>query len=399
MKSASAVIVGGGVIGLSAAFHLARKGAGRITILEKGKIGDGSSRRAAGITTGLLWTETGVSARKIGLRLFREMSEELDGYSYHGEEGCLNLFSPDLWPAREQLLPLYDRLDMPYEVLDAAEVGYRWPVLNLPEDMIGLHDPQGGYSEAEEYIEALARRIRLMGVEIIEGETVVEFCRQGRRITGVRTQRRIVEADAVVSTVHVWGLALWAHLDFRLPMKSFVHQRYLSRPQPVPLLCPPVNSGSHYGYFRPAAGNRVLLGVETPDRDESPVRSLDFHMSQLSTPLEVRDRGVRSFQSLLPLISQLEWEAESVGLLSFSMDAEPIVGAVQEFAGLYVAASFHSGGFSYNTIAGLLLAELVMEGRTSIDISAFSPNRFVAGEVDRFLSEKVTQAAVVNRRH
>src|ERR671928_1271159 len=97
MTSATAVIVGGGVIGLSTAYHLARKRFGRIVVLEKGPVGDGSSSRAAGIITGLLWSETGVLARKLSLARFRELSEELDGYRFKAV-GCLNLFDPGSWP-------------------------------------------------------------------------------------------------------------------------------------------------------------------------------------------------------------------------------------------------------------------------------------------------------------
>src|SRR5262249_28427227 len=82
MSSATVVIVGGGVIGLSTAYHLAHKGFGRIIVIEKGPVGDGSSSRAAGIITGLLWSETGVLARKLSLARFRELSDELDGYTF-----------------------------------------------------------------------------------------------------------------------------------------------------------------------------------------------------------------------------------------------------------------------------------------------------------------------------
>src|SRR2546427_5727942 len=98
MRSTTAIIIGGGVIGLSAAYHLARKKFGRIVLIEKGQVGEGSSSRAAGITTGLLWSETGVRARKKGIELFQQVSQELGGYRYHSEHGCLNLFSPELWP-------------------------------------------------------------------------------------------------------------------------------------------------------------------------------------------------------------------------------------------------------------------------------------------------------------
>src|SRR6266436_7006948 len=172
MSSTTAIIIGGGVIGLSTAYHLAHKKFGRIILLEKGAIGEGSSSRAAGITTGLLWSETGVRARKKGIELFEQFSQELVGYRYHNEHGCLNLFSPELWPARSALLPLYERLGAPYDILKAAQVRKSWPELHPPADYMGLHDPLGGYSEAEEYIAALARRVREMGVEIRESEKV-----------------------------------------------------------------------------------------------------------------------------------------------------------------------------------------------------------------------------------
>ena len=102
------VVIGGGAIGLNAAYQLARKQAGKVTLLEKGQVGDGSSSRAGGIITGLLWSETGVLARMISLRLYQELSEDLEQYGYRFQNvGCLNLFDPASWPEREELLPLY----------------------------------------------------------------------------------------------------------------------------------------------------------------------------------------------------------------------------------------------------------------------------------------------------
>src|SRR5215210_8705751 len=116
MRSTTTVIIGGGVSGLSTAYHLARKDFGRIIVLEKGPVGDGSSSRAAGIITGLLWSETGVLARKISLARFPELSDELDGYQFQAV-GCLNLFDPVGWAARTELLPLYERLGAPFEIV------------------------------------------------------------------------------------------------------------------------------------------------------------------------------------------------------------------------------------------------------------------------------------------
>ena len=186
MKSTTIVIVGGGVIGLSAAYHLARKNAGRIIVLEKETLGDGSSSRAAGITTGLLWNETGVAARKRGIEIFRQLSEELEDYTYHDEHGCLNLIAPEHWPAREALLPIYDQLGASYELLSAEDIHRRWPDLHPAEGWIGLHDPNGGYSEPHVYIAAMAKRLRHLGVELRQQQQVDGFLMRGERVVGVR---------------------------------------------------------------------------------------------------------------------------------------------------------------------------------------------------------------------
>jgi glycine/D-amino acid oxidase-like deaminating enzyme len=178
-------------------------------LVEKDQLGDGASRRAAGIGTHLMWSETGVLARKIGFGLFRQFSAEWDDYTFHDEHGCLNLFTPESWPDREPLLALYDRLDVKYEVLDAREIRSRWPALEPPVGYLALHDPLGGYSEPDEYVPALARRVRELGVEVLENDPVIAFTQRGGRITGVRTAQRTIEADAVVTTVHVWSLPVW----------------------------------------------------------------------------------------------------------------------------------------------------------------------------------------------
>jgi glycine/D-amino acid oxidase-like deaminating enzyme len=398
MSSATAVIVGGGVIGLSTAYHLARAGFGRIILLEKGPVGDGSSSRAAGIITGLLWSETGVRVRRLSLALFRELSQELPGYTFQAT-GCLNLFDAQSWPERAALLPLYERLGAPFEILDVGEMRRRWPELRPRDEWIGLLDPLGGYSEPDEYIPALARKCRDLGVEIREHQQVTDFVLRGGRIAGVRTTRELVEADAVICTVYAWTNLLIERIGLRLPVKAFVHQRYVTRPLPAPAAIPAVNANPLGGYIRPASGGRLLVGVETADRAEYRVPSLDFHMSALAAAPELKDQIMADFRPYAPALGGTTWEFERVGLLTFSIDGEPILGPVARLPGFYTGVAFHSGGFAYNPAAGRLLAEFVADGRASIDVGAFSPDRFAQRETDTYLATTIPQSQAMRRRH
>ncbi len=398
MPVPTVIIIGGGVTGLSTAYHLALKRFGRIILLDKGPLGDGSSSRAAGIITGFLWTETGVQARKIALRRYRELSEELEGYQFQAT-GCLNCFDPASWPERQLLLPLYDRLKVPYEILTSQEMRRRWPALNPPDDWIGLYDPIGGYSEPDEYLPALANKCRQLGVDIREGQKVTALLSGGGRVRGVRTGEGDLEADAVVSTTFAWTHKVLESVGLRLPFKSFVHQRYVTRPLDQPVRIPGINANPLFGYVRPAAGGRLLLGTETAERPEWKVDSLDFHMKELSVDPELRHTLMQTFRPLIPVLAQTSWEEERVGLITFSIDNEPILGPVKALNGLFVGTAFHSGGFAYNPASGLLLAEFVADGRTSIDVSSFSPDRFDPAETEEYLATTVPQKHAARRRH
>ena len=398
MKS-TAIIVGGGVIGLSTAYHLSRKRFGKVILLDKGPIGDGASSRAAGNVQNLVWHREGVQTRLKGVELYRQLSEELDGYQYHNV-GCFNLWDRETWEKKQTLLPMYDEVGAAYEVFDGEEIHRRWPALQALPEVVALHDPNGGYSEPHEYLPALANRIQQLGVDIREHQKVTGFLQRGGRISGVTTTMGEVEADAVICTVHVWAVALLKQIGLSLPLKSFVHQRFLTTPVSWPVEFPVVGAYAfNESYMRPAFGNRILVGVSTNHRREYPVRSTDFHMSMLSCPDEVLHQRRSELTPLLPQLADVTWEDQKVGLLCYSADYEPVLGPLAELPGMFVATAFHSSGFAYNPIAGLLLAEYVADGKTSINVNLFRPDRFDEKTAEKFVSSSLTQSDIVSRRH
>jgi glycine/D-amino acid oxidase-like deaminating enzyme len=397
----TAIVIGAGVTGLSTAYHLAKRGYGRVIVLEKDAIGAGSSSRAGGISTGLLWSETGVRARRHALRIFREFSNELPGYTFHNEHGCLNLFSPELWPARAALLPLYDRVEVPYQVLKPAEIRRRWPALNPADDYLGLLDPTGGYSEPDEYLSGLTQRVRALGVEIRERVTVNAISVKQGRACGVSTTGGDIPADAVIVTTYAWAQPLLASIGVSIPLKSFVHQRYVSAPVANPAQFPPVNADPFLGYIRPARGNRLLLGIETPDRDDFKVNSLNFQMEQLAEAPGLIGPAIERFKDFCPALADVKWESQHLGLISFSLDGEPIIGPVTDVEGLWIGNCFHSGGLSYSPAVGYFLADLVATGSAAIDLTAFSPARFSISpaQTAEYLASTVPQRNASRRRH
>ena len=396
--SITVIVVGAGVTGLSTSYHLARHNFGRVVLLDKGPVGDGSSQRAAAIITGHLWTEAGVRVRQRCFELYAELSASLPGYHFY-QAGCLNLFDAASWNDRKPLLPLYDKLSVPYQELNASEISRLWPALHPREDAVGLFDPLGGYSEPAEYIPALRARVEQLGVEIREYQPVTGIEVKAGTVKGVRTAEGLIEADAVVSTVYCWTRPVLETVGIALPVKSFVHQRFVTEPLPEPIEIPVVNANPYMGYFRPAPAGAVLAGIETAEREEHVVDSLGFHLSELGISPDLKSRLQTNLQPLLPALANANWVSEKIGLITFSMDGEPVLGPVPSIAGLFVGVGFHSGGFAYNPGTGELLAGYVMRGQPGIDVSSWAVDRFNGQEAARYLDECLQQKDVVRRRH
>ena len=126
-------------------------------------------------------------------------------------------------------------------------------------------------------------------------------------------------------------------------------------------------------------------------------------MSSILPPPGLNNVARTDLLPLVPVADQSKWEIEKAGLLSFSLDGEPIVGPVERFPGLYVGVAFHSGGFAYNPAAGVLLASCIADGNAVIDIQDFSPNRFDPKYVEAYNRTLINHGEYSmsgeNRRH
>ena len=147
-----------------------------------------------------------------------------------------------------------------YEILNSDEMRKRWPEINPPDGYLGLYDPRGGYSEPDEYIPALANQCRRLGVEILEYTRVDSLTTSGGKVRGVRTAAGSIECERVVCTNYAWMNLTLASVGVQLAVKSFVHQRYITRSLGKAVNLPAVNANPLFGYIRPAMGKQAAGG-------------------------------------------------------------------------------------------------------------------------------------------
>ncbi len=383
------VIVGAGMAGLSTAFHLADKGADHVLLLDKGHIGSGSSSRSGAVNTMLMATENATRARAISFDIFERFDRILDDYAFH-QDGCLAIFTPDQLESAAQLHDMQRAAGARFDVLERRNVEKRFPDLCLKDDERGVLDYRGGWSEPDRYIPALAAKVRELGVEIREQQTVEDFLVENGRVVGVRTrQAGELRADATVCTVNAWANSLLARVDQPLPVRNFVHERFVTKPFEGTPQLPAVNDDAVGVYYRPTEANALLLGsgaIEPEQVNPDP----DFDLTQLSPAEMSLPFILDAVGERLPLMQGAEIDYHRVGLVSYPIDFLPNVGPVAALPGLFLGTNFCSGGFGHHPMAGRLLAEYILDGQTTFDGSDFDPDRFVDFDASGHLAQDIT---------
>ena len=384
----SVVVVGAGVTGLSTAFHLAEKGVERVTVVDKGTVGGGSSLQAAGIITMLLGEEQLVRARSVSLDLFERFGKLLDGYDFH-QIGCVNLVSEKTLSKTESIREMQRRAGGHFEILKGQELVERFPDLIAADSDCGVLDLRGGYSEPHKYVPALHRKLIEMGVEIRENEPVVGFDVKNGVLTGVITKETRLEADAAVCAVNAWANHVLSSVGYEIPMKNFIHERFVTKPFDKAPRIPVINDDVLDGYIRPTDDNRILVGTGYHNPSQYEISGSDFEVSFLEPDPDALPFCKKQFVHRAPILEGAEWDYHTVGLISFAADCKPVIGPVPGVDRLYVGTNFHSGGFAYNPVSGLLLAEYVVDGVTSIGSDVYRPDRFDGMDNKEFLEREM----------
>ena len=396
-KPESVLIVGAGIAGLCTAYHLAEAGVDDVVVIDKGKIGSGSSGKSGAVNTMLMPTETGTRARAISMDIFERFNDILDDYSFH-QCGSMFIFTEEEFRANERQHAMYRRAGARFDTLRSAEVEERFPDLRIRNDEYCVLDYRGGWNEPDTYIRALSAKVRQLGADIREDEPVEEFIIESGCVSGVRAEASgELRADAVVCTVNAWANSLLSHVGQPIPARNFVHERFVTTPFPEAPQVPATNDNANQVYYRPTEDNRLLFGSGAHEPVEVVMPGIDFDYTALELAPEPGPFIKDAVKERLPMMEGVELEKHRVGLISMTPDLLPNIGPVAALPGLFLGTNFNSGGFGYHTVAGLLLTEFILEGRTRIDVTEFSPDRFANFDTKAFLEKEQSYRTI--RRH
>ncbi|MCZ6549966.1 MAG: FAD-binding oxidoreductase [candidate division NC10 bacterium] len=366
-ERADVCIIGGGVVGCSIAYHLARTSRLKIVLLEQGHLGGGSTGRSAGGIRRQFLTAIHIQLSIESLKMFQTFREETGWEPGFRETGYLFLLSTEEERTRfRRAVELQRRLGVAVEVLSPPEIQRLVPCLRVDDVLEGTLTPGDGYASPHQVVWGYAERAADLGVQVRERCEVTGVNVRGGRVQGIESREGQIAAPVVINAAGPYAGPVGWMAGVEVPVTPWRRQLFVTAPVADLAREVPVTIDVHRNwYFRREEGG-ALIPAPT-DRQSSFNTAVDWEIVP-----EVRSAGVHR----LPALADVEIVRGWAGLYEISPDNHPILGE-SEVQGFYLACGFSGHGFMHGPVAGKLIAELILNGRTTgIDITPLSPQRF-----------------------
>ena len=379
-RSANVVVIGGGVNGTNIAMHLARMGAGKVLLLEKGHLAGGASGRSGAMVREHYLHPTLVRMAMEASQIFHNFSDAVGGDARFIETGRALFFAERDESAVRANVEMNRELGVNIHTLAPSDLAEIVPEASLDGIALGVYEPTSGYADPMATTYAYANRAMEYGAEIVTGCAVTGIRVQGGRVVGVDTDEGPVEADAVIAATGPWVNQLAAPLGESLPIApTRVQMVHLRRPPSLEGLNTNVIDYTTGAYFRVDAGYGTLVGGEDFDDLNEVVNPDGFGLNaDHDTIVKFWERAKLRF----PDFSAATQRGGYGSLYDMTPDGNPILDRSANIEGLYWAVGFSGHGFKLSPVVGRMVAEFVMHGESADHpIHEFRASRFVEGDL------------------
>ncbi|MEQ8653488.1 MAG: FAD-dependent oxidoreductase [Kiloniellales bacterium] len=376
---AEIVVIGGGIIGCSTAYHLARDHKAEVLLLEQGKLTSGSTWHAAGLVGQLRSSASITQVLKYSVELYRTLKEETGLETGWKMSGCLRLAcNQDRWVEYQRLATTAGSFGMEMHLLSPDEVKAMWPLLNC-DDLVGASFlPTDGQANPSDISQSLAKGARMHGVQIREGIRVTGFRMAGKRITHVETTQGTIACEKVVNCAGQWARQLGAKAGVSVPLQPVKHQYIVTEAiKGLSTDVATIRDPDRRTYFKEEVGGLVLGGYE-PDPiawTEEDVPD-DFQFQLFDNDWDHFAQHMEQSIERIPALTEAGVKQMINGPESFTPDGNFILGLGPECDNLFVGAGFNAFGIASGGGAGWVLATWVVDGEAPLDLWTVDIRRF-----------------------
>jgi sarcosine oxidase subunit beta len=380
MQSCDILIVGGGVMGVSIAYALASRGAGRIVVLEKSYLGAGSSGKSGAIIRQHYSNRLTAAMAQKGLRVFEHFDEIVGGPPVFTHTGMALIVNERDKPGLEANLTMQRELGIDVRMVSAQDLAQIDPNTTLAEEELAAFESEAGYVEAVQVVASYAEAATRHGADIRQGVEVKQLLVQKSRLAGVETSEGRYQCKILVLATGPWAAQLGKEIGLELPVQSCRTQVALFR-KPADASRRSIVYGDFVQglYFKPTHGEMIHAGSIAGEEKDNPVDPDHYNEAANGDWLpQVRRRLSRR----CPAIHRGYGRGGYGALYAITPDWHPILDRFPGVEGVYCAAGFSGHGFKMSPIVGQLMAELILDGKaTTLDIAPLRLARFAEGDL------------------
>ena len=369
---AKLVIIGGGVSGLGTAYQLAKRGFTDVVVIEKSYFGSGATGRCGGGIRQQFSEEYNIVLARESVRMFENLGEELGQDIGFRQGGYLILAHTE--EEAEHLkknVKLQNSLDVPSRYMDPSEALDIVPQLNIEGLSAAAYCPTDGVAQPFLVIKGYVDNLKKMGVELYHHTTVKGIKVENGEIKKVITDKGEIETNMVLNAAGAWSAKIGEMVGVDMPNKPYRHE-ILATEHMEPWLKPMIISFHTGIYFSQSHDGEIVGGIGDPNEPSS---------FNTKSSLEFLERFATVAVRYIPMMRKLKVMRQWAGLYDVTPDARPILGPVDELPGFIQANGYSGHGFMIHPMVTKLLAEYIIDGKTSIDIEPLNLRRFKTGEI------------------
>lgn len=393
---ARVVIIGGGVIGTSIAYHLGHLGWSDVVLVERDRLTSGTTWHAAGLMTcfGSL-SETSMGMRMYTRDLYSRLEEETGQSTGFRPVGFIEVAAdPDRLEEYRRVAAFNRLVGLEVHEISPAEIARMFPLADTSDLLAGFYVPGDGRVNPVDVTMALAKGARGRGVTVVEDVAVERVLTQGSRVVGVQTSAGDIECDVVVNAAGMWARQLGERNGVSIPLQAAEHYYLITEEMPgVHAGLPILEDPGRHGYYREEGGG-LMVGLFEPVCAPWSVGGIpeDFSFGQIPPDWERMGPFVERAMSRVPATLDVGVRTFFCGPESFTPDLAPIVGPAPGLDGYFVAAGMNSVGILTGGGLGRIVAQWIVDGRPDVDVTGFAIDRMADYQLaPRYRAERTVE--------
>ena len=395
-RSAAVVVVGGGVVGCSVAYHLTEVGIADTVLLERKQLTSGTTWHAAGLVGQLRGSQNMTKLARYTADLYRDLETKTGQATGFKQNGSISIATTEgRFEELKRMASMAKVFDLPVHVISVDEVRERYPLITTDDVVGAIRIPSDGQTNPVDVTQALAKGARMGGAQIFEHTKVTAINHERGRITGVSTDAGDIKADFVVICGGMWTRDLARTIGVDVPLHACEHYYIVTEPIPgLPRDLPSMRDYNACAYYKEDAG-KILLGAFEPKSKPWGMDGIpeSFCFDQLPDDFDHFQPILEMAMRRMPILEDVGIQTFFCGPESFTPDVRYNLGEAPNMANCFIAAGLNSIGIQSAGGIGRVLADWIKNGHPPMDLWEVDVRRNLPFQTNRnYLRDRVSES-------